>query len=80
MLIKKNFDPAEQKHNKGKLDKKSPRQPQADTRQMKMESVLFENREANIITRPKICRQIGKKEMAVYGERGRYSRFGKLKF
>ncbi len=41
---------------------------------------LFENREAKIITRPKICRQIGRKEMAVYGERGRYSRFGKLKF
>jgi len=41
---------------------------------------LFQNSDANVLTRPKVCRQIGKKEMAVYGERGRRSRFGKLRF
>jgi len=41
---------------------------------------LFENMDANIITRPKICRQTGKKEMVIFGERGRRSRFGKLRF
>ena len=41
---------------------------------------LASNREAGIITRPKMCKQIGKKEMAVFGERGRGYRFGKLTF
>ena len=43
-------------------------------------SPLFENMDANIITRPKVCRQIGKKEMVIFGERGRRSRFGKIRF
>ncbi len=41
---------------------------------------LFSNRDADIITRPKVCRQIGSKEMAIYGERGRMYRFASLKF
>ena len=41
---------------------------------------LASNRDAGIITRPKMCKQIGKKEMAVFGERGRGYRFGKLTF
>ncbi len=41
---------------------------------------LFGNSDENIVTRPKICRQIGKKEMAIYGERGRNYRFGSLNF
>ncbi|MFK7932170.1 MAG: hypothetical protein AB8G22_01590 [Saprospiraceae bacterium] len=41
---------------------------------------LFNNREANIITRPKICQQTGRKTMLVYGEKGRRYRFGNLTF
>jgi len=41
---------------------------------------LFENSDARIITRPKVCRQTGKKEMVIFGERGRRSRFGKILF
>ncbi len=41
---------------------------------------LFSNRDANIITRPKICKQIGRKEMAIYGERNRKFKFASLQF
>lgn len=41
---------------------------------------LFRNKEAAIITRPKFCKQIGSRAMAVYGERGRNYRFGRLEF
>jgi hypothetical protein len=41
---------------------------------------LGTNRDAGVITRPKMCRQIGRREMAVFGERGRGYRFGSLKF
>lgn len=41
---------------------------------------LFQNREVDILTRPKICGQVGSKEMLIYGELGRNYRFGKLKF
>ena len=41
---------------------------------------LSSNRDANVTVRPKMCKQIGKREMAVLGERGRGYRFGSLKF
>ncbi len=41
---------------------------------------LFQNREAGIITRPKVCRQTGKRKMIIYGERGRRYRFAQLEF
>lgn len=41
---------------------------------------LFNNRDAGIITRPLICKQIGKKEMLIYGERGRNYKFASLEF
>ncbi|MEM6317560.1 MAG: hypothetical protein AAF960_07805 [Bacteroidota bacterium] len=41
---------------------------------------VFDNREAGITTRPKICQQVGRNEMLIYGERGRTYRFGSLKF
>ncbi len=41
---------------------------------------LSSNRDAGVVTRPKMCKQIGKREMAVLGERGRGYRFGSLKF
>ncbi|MEO1515247.1 MAG: hypothetical protein AAFV95_09545 [Bacteroidota bacterium] len=41
---------------------------------------LFNNREADIITRPKVCKQSGKREMVIYGERGRKYKFAKLVF
>ena len=41
---------------------------------------LFQNKEEGIITRPKICRQIGRKDMAIYGEQGKSYRFGVLNF
>ncbi|GJM34157.1 MAG: hypothetical protein DHS20C18_31580 [Saprospiraceae bacterium] len=41
---------------------------------------LFTNRDADILTRPKICKQTGSRRMMVYGERGRQYRFANLKF
>lgn len=41
---------------------------------------LFVNREASIITRPKICKQISRNSIAIYGERGRNYRLGRLDF
>ena len=39
---------------------------------------LFSNRDAEIITRPKICKQIGGREMLIYGEKGRRYKFASL--
>jgi hypothetical protein len=41
---------------------------------------LFRNKDANTITRPRICKQVGSRLMMVYGERGRNYRFGGLSF
>lgn len=41
---------------------------------------LFTNRDADVITRPKICRQSSSKHMLIYGERGRNFRFADLAF
>ncbi|MCB0650470.1 MAG: hypothetical protein KDC85_04275 [Saprospiraceae bacterium] len=41
---------------------------------------LFSNRDANIITRPKICHQTGSRKMVIYGERGKRYRFANLFF
>ena len=41
---------------------------------------LFHNQDADIITRPKICKQVGSRRMMVYGERGRQFRFATLEF
>jgi hypothetical protein len=36
------------------------------------------NREQGIITRPKVCKQIGKRDMVIFGERGKRFKFGGL--
>ncbi len=41
---------------------------------------LFHNSDASVITRPKICKQIGSRKMMVYGERNRSYRFAHLEF
>ncbi|RMG76640.1 MAG: hypothetical protein D6714_21025 [Bacteroidetes bacterium] len=41
---------------------------------------IAENREAAILTRPRVCRQIGSRQMAIFGERQRTFRFGSLRF
>lgn len=41
---------------------------------------LFNNRDAEVLTRPKICKQTGSRRMMVYGERGRQYRFAELVF
>ncbi|MEL6925905.1 MAG: hypothetical protein AAFO94_17820, partial [Bacteroidota bacterium] len=41
---------------------------------------LFSNRDAEVVTRPKICKQIGRRSMIVYGERGRKFRFANVRF
>lgn len=41
---------------------------------------LFSDTDASITTRPKVCKQIGRNEMLIYGERGRNYRFGNLLF
>ncbi len=39
---------------------------------------LGSNRDEGIITRPKICKQIGKREVAIFGEKGKRFKFGSL--
>ena len=41
---------------------------------------MFSNRDKGVVTRPKICRQVGRRDMAIYGESGRSYRFGVLSF
>ncbi len=41
---------------------------------------LFNNADHDVLTRPKLCRQNGRKNMLLYGERGRFYRFGNLSF
>ncbi len=41
---------------------------------------LFNNREMRLITRPKICRQIGRRSMAIYSELRNKFRFANLQF
>ena len=41
---------------------------------------FFKHREVDIITRPKMCKQVGKKNMIVYGEKGKSYRFGIVEF
>ncbi|MBR9919714.1 MAG: hypothetical protein GYB31_02680 [Bacteroidetes bacterium] len=41
---------------------------------------LQENRETNVISRPKMCKQTGSREMVIYGERNRNYRFARLRF
>lgn len=43
------------------------------------ESVFF-NEEANVMTRPKVCKQVGKSKMIIYGESNKHFRFGLLDF
>jgi len=39
---------------------------------------LGSNKDQGIITRPKICKQIGKREMVIFGEKGKRFKFGGL--
>lgn len=41
---------------------------------------LFVNQDAQVVTRPRMCRQMGSRLMLVYGENGRRYRFGSLVF
>lgn len=41
---------------------------------------MFSNKDKGVVTRPKICRQVGRRDMAIYGESGRTYRFGALSF
>jgi hypothetical protein len=41
---------------------------------------MFSNKDKGVVTRPKICRQVGRRDMAIYGESGRNYRFGVLNF
>lgn len=41
---------------------------------------LFKNKEVDIMTRPKVCEQISKKQMIVFGQRKKSQRFAKVTF
>ncbi|MCB0619476.1 MAG: hypothetical protein KDC43_13530 [Saprospiraceae bacterium] len=41
---------------------------------------MYSNREAEIITRPKICQQTASRQMLIYGENGRRYKFAHLQF
>jgi len=41
---------------------------------------LYDNRDADILTRPKVCEQVGKRKMLIYGEKNRRFKFASLTF
>ena len=41
---------------------------------------LFSNKDADVLTRPKICKQSGRDEMLIYGERNKKYKFGRVSF
>ncbi len=41
---------------------------------------LFQNKENGVVVRPKISKQVGRRDMAIYGESGRRYKFGVLTF
>jgi hypothetical protein len=41
---------------------------------------LFQNKENGVVVRPKISKQVGRRDMAIYGESGRKYKFGVLSF
>jgi hypothetical protein len=43
-------------------------------------SPLFQNKEKGVVVRPKLSKQVGRREMAIYGESGRRYKFGVLSF
>ncbi len=43
-------------------------------------SPLFQNKEKGVVVRPKLSKQVGRREMAIYGENGRRYKFGVLSF
>jgi hypothetical protein len=43
-------------------------------------SPLFQNKENGVVVRPKLSKQVGRRELAIYGESGRRYKFGVLSF
>ena len=43
-------------------------------------SPLFQNKENGVVVRPKISKQVGRRDLAIYGENGRRYKFGVLTF
>jgi hypothetical protein len=43
-------------------------------------SPLFQNKENGVVVRPKLSKQVGRRDMAIYGESGRRYKFGVLSF
>lgn len=43
-------------------------------------SPLFQNKENGVVVRPKISKQVGRRDLAIYGESGRRYKFGVLTF
>jgi hypothetical protein len=43
-------------------------------------SPLFQNKENGVVVRPKLSKQVGRRELAIYGESGRRYKFGVLNF
>ena len=43
-------------------------------------SPLFQNKENGVVMRPKISKQVGRRDLAIYGENGRRYKFGVLTF
>jgi hypothetical protein len=41
---------------------------------------LFQNKEQGVVVRPKLSKQVGRRDMAIYGESGRRYKFGVLTF
>ncbi len=42
--------------------------------------ILFKTKESNIITRPKVCKQLFNNELLIFGQRGKIQKFAKVTF
>ena len=76
----KNFDPEEDRLHDFDFGSSVIAISQLSTNGSIQTFPIFSPRGANILTRPKVCRQTGRKEMVIYGENGKKFKFANLQF
>lgn len=76
----KNFDPTDDRLHDFNGQKSVIALAQVNTKGEIDVQPLFSNKDANVLTRPKVSRQVGKREMIIYGENNRKFRFATLQF
>ncbi len=76
----KNFDPTDDRLHDFNGQRSIIALAQVNTKGEIKVDPIFSNKEANVLTRPKVSRQVGKREMIIYGENNRKFRFATLQF